>query len=539
MSDRKILLIAIDSGDSQLISKWAAEGFLPTLARLMDSGALAAIKTPVGVLEGAVWPTLLMSLNPGNHGLFAYRQIIPGTYDLKIAMLADRLPQPPFWVALSQAGKRVAIVDAPFAKPWKDLNGIQVTNWGAHDPWSWERSSWPPRLIDDLAGRFGDHPVGMCDAQDRTISDFEKLRDGLITGVRKKTALLRHCLKLEAWDFFFGVFSESHCVGHQCWHFADPGCPRHDPDAPSHLKTVIRDVYGEIDKGLGLLLQDLSPETTVFVLLSHGMGPYYHGSHLLNQFIDQLGVNENKNKRAAQGAQSAAEGNRFGRGIWTARHLVPGQARRFVKSILPREALHSWWLWAHPEEHPWGRLRVFQVPSSNMTGALRINLKGREPNGMVEPGAEYDAVCNELTQGLMELRNPATGRAAVQWVSRASDLYHGKYLDWMPDLLVEWDHSAPIFELVSPRIGSISGTPRGTRTASHWPQSLMIASGPGIIPGVVGKEMQSIDVAPTMLGFYDVAQPGYFEGQDCSPLFRSRQGTFSGVARVAEQVSGT
>jgi predicted AlkP superfamily phosphohydrolase/phosphomutase len=539
MSDRQIVLIAIDSGDSRLISKWAAEGYLPTMVRLLENGAIASIETPVGVLEGAVWPTLLMSLNPGNHGLFAYRQIIPGTYDLKIATLADRLPQPPFWVSLSRAGKRVAIVDAPFAKPWKGLNGIQVTNWGAHDPWSWKRSSWPPRLIDDLARRFGDHPVGMCDAQHRTRADFETLRDGLIAGVKRKTELLRHCLKLEPWDFFFGVFSESHCVGHQCWHFADPSCPRHEPDAPSHLKTAMRDVYREIDKGLGALLQDLSPDTNVFILLSHGMGPYYHGSHLLSQLIDQLGVNENKNNAVSKAAQATTDGNGFRRGFWNARHLLPSPSRRFMKSVLPREVLNSWWLWAHPEEHPWGRLRVFQVPSSNMTGALRINLKGREPNGMVEPGAEYDAICNELTQVLMELQNPATGRAAVQWVSRASDLYHGIYLDWLPDLLVEWDHSAPIFELASPRIGSISGTPRGARTASHWPQSLMIASGPGIAPGALGQEMQTIDVAPTIVGLFGVQQANYFEGRDYSTLFSSSvHRPALKVACAMDQVSG-
>ena len=102
------------------------------------------------------------------------------------------------------------------------LNGIHVTNWGAHDPWCWKRSSWPPGLIDDLVGRFGNHPVDTCDAVDRSLADYDALRTRLIAGVERKAALLRYCLERERWDFFFGVFSESHCAGHQFWHLMDP-----------------------------------------------------------------------------------------------------------------------------------------------------------------------------------------------------------------------------------------------------------------------------------------------------------------------------
>jgi predicted AlkP superfamily phosphohydrolase/phosphomutase len=61
----------------------------------------------------------------------------------------------------------------------------------------------------------------------------------LIAGVEKKTSLLRHCLERERWDFFFGVFSESHCAGHQFWHFMDPRHPQHDPKASEALRSAI------------------------------------------------------------------------------------------------------------------------------------------------------------------------------------------------------------------------------------------------------------------------------------------------------------
>ena len=224
--------------------------------------------------------------------MYAYKQLALGTYDTPIAMMADQLPMPPFWAYVGKSGKRVAVVDVPFAKPVKKLNGIQVTNWGGHDLWCHERSSWPVELIDDLTQRFGDYPVPHCDDAIRSSDNYEDLRLGLIAGIKKKTALLRHCLNMEDWDFFFGVLSESHCAGHQFWHFMDPSHPRYNPDAPERMRHCVRDIYAAIDAGIGELIACLAPATDIMLVFSHGMGPYYHGSHLPEEIIDRLEFNE-------------------------------------------------------------------------------------------------------------------------------------------------------------------------------------------------------------------------------------------------------
>ena len=503
----KVLLIAVDSGDSRLVREWAAEGYLPAFAQLLRTGVTAPIGTPAGVLEGAIWPTLLTSSSPARHGLFAYRQLEPGTYRLDVAMRADRLTDSPFWLPLSAAGKRVAVVDAPFARPHPGLNGIQVTNWGAHDSWSWERSSWPPDLITELVARFGEHPVPTCDGRDRTLADYEDLRDRLIAGVERKTALLLHCLEREPWDFFFGVFSESHCVGHQYWRFMDSGGPAYDADAPAPLRTAIRDVYQAIDTGVASLIKRCDLDTHVVVLLSHGMGPYYHGSHLLNQVLARLGVNDPA-RAVGPGLRPRAD-RKFRQRLWSARHLLPQRWRDRVKAHLPA-ALVDRVVVSPP--HPFARKRVFQVPSSNMTAGLRINLKGREPQGLVEPGAEYDALCRELRDALMALENPNTGGKAVQWVARTDELYRGPRLHWLPDVLVEWDHSAPITALCSHQIGTVSGVARTGRSASHWSNALLLGVGPRFGTGPVGREIQTADIAPTILEFFGVRRPPDYEG---------------------------
>ena len=69
--------------------------------------------------------------------------------------------------------------------------------------------------------------------------------------------------------------------------------------------------------------------------------------------------------------------------------------------------------------------RAFYVPNNDLTAAIRINLKGRDPHGLVEPGREYDELCDWLTVRFKELINPATGRPAVDKVSRIHEFLPG------------------------------------------------------------------------------------------------------------------
>ncbi len=516
----KLLLIALDAADSGLVRTWASEGHLPTLAYLLENGVVGRIATPPAVLEGAVWPTLITSSSPATHGVFSYLQIKPGTYSLQLGGRADRLRIPPFWVHLSRGRKRVAVIDVPLTRPWRRLNGIQVVNWGAHDgAWSWNRSSWPPRLITDLTARFGTHPVSTCDARDRTLVEYEDLKNRLIGGIRKKAALLSHCLDLENWDFFFGVFSGSHCVGHHFWHFMDPRHPQYDPQAPSTLTTAIRDVYRAIDEGVATLLEKMHPETHVLVVLSHGMGPFFEGSHLIDLVLERLEINPPDNGTSRLATTEADDDDETTKTkIWNMRHLLPASVRQMLKPYLPTHLLTALWSWTHPEPTPWPRMRAFSVPSNDMTGAIRINVRGRDPAGLVEPGREYEVLCRQLSDAFWALENPDTGRRAVQWVARASDLYRGPRLSELPDLFIEWDHSAPIAALRSPQIGTVRAPFTKRRTGSHLPGGLLLGIGPQFRLGQIHEEIQTADIAPTILDFFQVPCPKGYEGRTVLPL---------------------
>ena len=163
-------------------------------------------------------------------------------------------------------------------------------------------------------------------------------------------------------------------------------------------------------------------------------------------------------------------------------------------------------------------MRAFSIPSNNMTGAIRINLKGREPAGLIEPGAEYEALRCQLREALLELEDPETGRRVVEWVARREELYAGPRADTLPDLFVEWDHSAPITAVRSHRVGTVSAAMEETRTGDHRGGGLLIGAGPRFAGGAVEAELHTRDLAPTILDFFGVGAPVTFEGKSVLPL---------------------
>ncbi len=68
-------------------------------------------------------------------------------------------------------------------------------------------------------------------------------------------------------------------------------------------------------------------------------------------------------------------------------------------------------------------------------GRIYLNLRGREPEGSVDP-ADYEALREELAAGLAELRDPETGERAVRRVFRREEIYAGPLLDRAPDLIL-------------------------------------------------------------------------------------------------------
>jgi predicted AlkP superfamily phosphohydrolase/phosphomutase len=479
----RVLFVGIDAADKDLIFEWARGGWLPNLRALLERCAWTPTRNPVGLYVGAVWPSFYTATSPARHARYCYSQIKPGSYDVEKFTPTD-VRREPFWNELSRAGRRCAIIDVPKTFPSDPLDGIQLVDWGTHDP-DHGYSSQPAPLASEIAARYG-HPLHKCDAAERGAQGLGGLRDQLVARAGSRTELVLDLLGREAWDLFAVVFSESHCAGHQLWHTHDPSHPRHDPELTRALGgDPMRDVYAAIDAGLGRLLERVGPQTPVFVLASHGMGPHYDATFLLGEILRR--IRERSLSPARRG---------LGDGLARLWQATPLPLRRLLAPLHQRARKGMGQ--AFPTAGIEGSATFWEVPNNDVYGGIRVNLSGREPRGVVQPGAELDRLCAQLGAELQTLVNLETGRPLVKRVLRTADLYAGEHLDALPDLMVEWDREFPIRRIHSPTLGTIEGEFQGRRTGDHRPEGLLMAAGPGIRPGRLDGDVSVMDIAPTL-----------------------------------------
>jgi predicted AlkP superfamily phosphohydrolase/phosphomutase len=473
----RVLFLALDAMDPDLIRQWAEAGTLPTFRSLFERATFAPTENPPGLFVGALWPSFFTGALPTSHGRYCYEQIAAGTYEVRRFYSSD-LKRPPFWTSLGKAGRRVAIVDVPKSPLTPNLNGIQLCDWGTHDPDPGAGFlTWPRSLAADFVSRFGSDPVGNCNDVERSAEGFDAFRRRLRSRIGKKTSACADILEREKWDLFLAVFAESHCVGHQCWVLHDRSHLSHDPALARLVGDPVEDTYVALDAAVGELLRKAGPETTVFVLASHGMGPHYDATFMLDEILQRLDP-----RRGAWRHAAVAWGRRYERAL----------RRRVLRQIEPPLRLSV----AHR--------RFFSVPNNDVYGGIRVNLVGREPRGRVRAGAEVDALFAELRRELLALVNADTGQPVVRDVFRLADLYPRQALDDLPDFCVEWNRDSPISAVSSPAIGTIRKQFRGVRTGDHKPAGFFWCAGPGIQPGPRTDPVSVMDFAATVGAILDV-----------------------------------
>jgi predicted AlkP superfamily phosphohydrolase/phosphomutase len=497
------LIFALDACEWNLIRKWAAAGKLPTIARLISEGTSGTLETSAVQLPDTVWSCIYGGRNPATFEKYFYVQYDQRTGDLR-HVYDDAYARRPFWDILSDAGVKVGVVDLIKYPTSERLNGFQVTNWGAHAATA-RKSSLPADLIGTIESRFGRHPVGDCDRVDHNPRSELRLRERIVQGVKLRGEVMRWLMQEYDWDVFVAGFSEPHCIGHHFWHWTDETHPLFGAPDPFGLAPSMEMVYSAMDTEMGRMIEMVDRDTLVLAISGHGMGPLFHASWNLPEILNLLGFGRNPPHTAAPAGKARVNPWRI------LRMVMPGGLQYFIRDMLPRrmsdELLFRWYAGARD----WVGHRAFAVPNNDSVGAIRVNLKGRDRFGIVEP-TDYDAICHEIAAGLMELEDPDSGRKVVERVTFSRRQFSGEYLDALPDILVSWNQSFAWHAIRSPRFGMLEIAKQDSRSGSHSDRGFFIARGPGADPGASLRSGTIYDIAPTILQAAGVQVPPDMEG---------------------------
>jgi predicted AlkP superfamily phosphohydrolase/phosphomutase len=498
----RVLVIGLDAAEATLVEQWAAEGAMPAFAGLMERSGPVRLGNPLETLPGAIWPEITTGISGGTLARFYHSQKLhTGEAGPRRIEASEVDPSQSYWAIASAGGRRIAAVDQVQSIVAPGLNGVQVMELGVHDR-SFVTASDPPELLDEIRRRFGEYPIESCDsAHGNDEAGYLRFVDDLLRGVALKQDLCLDLLGRETWDLFTCTFAETHCAGHQLWHFLDPRDRKHDPNANPRLKGAIREVYQRVDEAVGSLIEAAGPDAHVLVFTSHGMGLYLGGYQLLPEILIRLGY-------GSGGGSTARVRSRLPKGVRSfLRRVVPGTARRRLQQAAGTLPL--------PLSSP--QTRAVTI-INNRCGAIRLNIAGREPNGSVQPGAEAEAMLTDLRNELLALEDPKTGERIVKRVQTAEEAFGEDHSVDLPDLIVVFRTDlGPIEECRSERVGHIriplGGNPNLPRTGDHTVESRLWAVGPAFADVALPEDSNVLDIAPTILALLDVPVPDHIDGK--------------------------
>jgi predicted AlkP superfamily phosphohydrolase/phosphomutase len=504
-----VLVVGLDMGDGGLIRYWARQGHLPHFAALAAAGAALELDSTADVLHTSTWPTFATGVLPGRHGVYYPYQPTPGQQFAR-QIDAGQYGASTFWQKAGGA-LRTLVYDIPETFPEAAFTGRAIYDWGTWAQYG-QSTSQPPALLKELKVRFGPYPLGY-EAMRLGFDSPQGVQERLLKSVRYKADTAKWLLERADWDLAVIGFGETHCGGHYLW---PAGTANVETGPPVRFEPLLS-IYAALDDALGVLMASLPSNVTVVVVSGDGVRDNRCGWHLLPAALDRLGY-------TSRGA-SPADGpppkpSLLGR----AAQLMPQSAKKRISDSLPLKMRNRLSLLSQAAGLDWSRTRAFALPT-DLEGCVRINVRGREPQGIVESGAQYEDLCSEIRTRLEELVNPNTGRPAVRHVWIRNEIFPGPKQEELPDLMVTWSDEAPIVSLTSPRLGTVEGVNPDKRSGTHSTTGFLIAKGPALPQGYEGRG-RLVDVPATVLKLSGVQQVSGLDGgglelPQASPLLPS------------------
>ncbi len=257
---------------------------------------------------------------------------------------------------------------------------------------------------------------------------------------------------------------------HMFWRLIDKEHPSYDPKLASKFGKTIENIYREADKILDKSLQKADKDTILMVMSDHGFAPFKR-SFNVNTWLKEAGYHSLYNERKQ------------------------GESSLFYNTD-----------WSRTQAYSYGLNSVF------------INQRGREAQGIVNPGSEKENLVREIAKKLEQYKDPKTGKKVVLSAFVAKDVYSGQAVEEAPDIILGFNSDYRI-SWASP----LGRLPKNIIENNKEKWSGDHCAAPQVVPGILfcNRKIKSsspalYDLTATILKIFNIDKPKQMIGK---PIF--------------------
>ncbi len=489
----KVLIIGLDGATWNVLDAFLLDRHMPNLNKLKSGGSSGILHSTEPPITAASWTTCITGCQPCTHGIIGWHEYFCTEDRLRIST-SGSCKVPNMWQELSNQGYKVASINVPWTYPCKEVDGIVVAGYGCPGPES--QFTYPSDFKDELLKRIPDYDIvsKWNKSREYSLSDLDANMKRVERSFQQRVEAAKLVSEKLEWDVMMVQIHDTDLIEHHIWPYLD----KTTRDQYPQQRDRIFESFRNLDKAIGELLELASMEEAMVIVVS---------DHGLCRKIAKV----KPNVMLCQWGYLKSKG--------TLRAMIQHRLRKSFGITRGKESKKSGVKQPKEFDFNWADSKAMVIDTA-VNGHLFINVKGRQPDGIVESGTEYDELLNELRERFANAVNPHTGEFIFSKVGTPAEIYDFDDVDTtMFGDLVLVPQSGIELTLSDSRDGEYIEMARNdSLIGAHFYEGIYIFSGRNIKCST-GNKTHIVNIAPTVYAALGAKLPMYMDGKVLKTLF--------------------
>jgi predicted AlkP superfamily phosphohydrolase/phosphomutase len=486
----KALIIGLDGATWDVFDDYLLENHMPNLNKLKKGGYWGVLRSTHPPITSAAWTTCITGCQPYKHGIVGFREYSFASNNLSASSAASCCV-PTIWEELSKQGYKVASVNVPWTYPCRKVNGAMVAGYGV--PGMGVEFTYPSDLSKELLAKMPDYEV---------LADWEQVQNYDAQLLERNVSKMEHRFdqRVEAAQLVFNRFSpdvmmvqfqNTDLVQHMVFDFVS----RHTRDRYPQQRDRLFRMFKKLDDSIGSILQmSGGGNCNVVVVSDHGLCKL-RGKIRANALLYKWGYLKPKPPLARMIRRLRRNLQKFG--IWKNTEMA-------LELKAPID---------------WKKSKAMLVYPAHL-GYIYLNVKGRNKDGYVNPGAEYHQIINDLKKKFSSMSDPVTKEPVFEFVGTPAELYGVDNPDpeLVGDLVLVPMTGYIVHQTASRKAEPIKLMNDDSVEGTHCYGGIYIFHGPDIRQ-CNGQQHHIVDIAPTLMTMLGAEIGAYVDGKVIESAF--------------------